>query len=306
MTDYIIASTLVTDELRSAKEERVKTAAGGAGIYALCGIKLWNDQVMPVTGVGEDFEALYGPWFHRNHISTDGLTVKDKHTPYNIVQYDPRGGRREIPRYGPEHYQKMETSPKELEPYIQAAKGIYLFKNTCPDFWNELLPMLENRKAKILWEIADDAARPEYLPKVREIAEKIDVFSINLEESCRLLGVRTIHEAAKQLKTWKTGMIFLRQGSAGAVMVTPEETVSVPPADHVQVMDVTGGGNSSSGAVLYGYCCGRTPKECGMMGSIAAAMCLEQFGVPEQIDDGRRKKAVEQLKCWKEKEVGGK
>ena len=49
--DYIIASTVVTDEIRFADKKTVEKKAGGAGIYALCGIRLWCDSVMPVTGV---------------------------------------------------------------------------------------------------------------------------------------------------------------------------------------------------------------------------------------------------------------
>ena len=52
--DYIIASTVVTAEIRFADKKTVEKKAGGAGIYALCGIRLWCDSVMPVTGVGKD------------------------------------------------------------------------------------------------------------------------------------------------------------------------------------------------------------------------------------------------------------
>ena len=45
-------------------------------------------------------------------------------------------------------------------------------------------------------------------------------------------------------------------------MITPEEVVYVPTVDHVNVVDPTGGGNSSSGAVLYGWCSGHTPERC--------------------------------------------
>ena len=54
---YIVASTAVTDEIHFADGKRVETVAGGAGVYALCGIKLWSDDVMLVTGVGADFLA---------------------------------------------------------------------------------------------------------------------------------------------------------------------------------------------------------------------------------------------------------
>ena len=67
--DYIIASTVVTDEIRFADKKTVEKKAGGAGIYALCGIRLWCDSVMPVTGVGKDYAEMFGEWYQKNHIS---------------------------------------------------------------------------------------------------------------------------------------------------------------------------------------------------------------------------------------------
>ncbi len=299
--DFIIASTIVTDEVHFADGKTVKTAAGGAGIYALCGIRLWSDSVMPVAGVGRDYKSLYGAWHEANGIPMEGLSVRDEKTPHNLIRYFQNGERNETPRYGTKHYQKMETRPEDLYAHLKTAKGIYLFKNSSPDFWHRLFPALKNRKAAVLWEISDDAALPEYLKEVQEIAEKIDIFSINLTESCRLLGAEGLEEVIERFKTWKVRLLFLRRGEQGSVLLTPDKTVFVPSAEDVNVVDVTGGGNSSSGAVLYGYCCGYSLEECGRMGSISAAMCLGQFGVPAKIDEEMRKKAYRQLEHWKEK-----
>ena len=70
----------------------------------------------------------------------------------------------------------------------------------------------------------------------------------------------------------------------GAIMITPTKTVYVPAVSDVLAVDPTGGGNSSSGAVLYGFSEGKDLKTCGMMGSISAAMCISSYGVPEVID----------------------
>lgn len=301
--DYIIASTSVTDEIHFADGKTVKKAAGGAGIYALCGIRLWTDRVMPVTGVGEDYASLYASWYRRNGISMEGLILKDEKTPYNIIRYFENGERTETPLYGPEHYKRIEVTPGDLEPYFKRAKGIYLFKNSDGKFWNELLPMAKGRKAAVMWEIANDSACPQYLEEVRSIAEQMDLFSINLTESCRLLGVDTLEEVIARFRSWVgkgLNMIFLRRGFRGAVMITPESVSFVPPVKGVKVIDPTGGGNSSSGAVLYGYCSGYSPGESGIMGSISAAMCLEQFGVPERIEEEKRKEAYRLLDDMKE------
>lgn len=310
--NYIVASTAVTDEIRftagggtdgkEAVVQAVEQIAGGAGIYALCGIKLWSDDVLLVTGVGRDFPKLYGTWFRENGISMDGLIYKDEKTPHNIMVYFEDGERSETPLYGADHYKQVEVAPEELEPYIGTAKGVYIFRNHNPEFWEKILAAKQQSPAKIMWEIANDATKPEHLEEVRSIAVCLDVFSINVTEACKLLGMDTakpVEEVAGMLQGWGIPLVFLRRGSKGALMITPDEIVEVPTVRDVLAVDPTGGGNSSSGAVLYGYCCGFTPEECGLMGSISAAQCLEQYGVPEVFDEGRRaaaRKLLEKMK----------
>lgn len=55
---YIIASTAVTDEIHFVDGKRTEIVAGGAGVYALCGVKLWSDDVMLVTGWEQIFQAF--------------------------------------------------------------------------------------------------------------------------------------------------------------------------------------------------------------------------------------------------------
>lgn len=294
--DYIVASTTVTDEIRFADGKTVKKVAGGAGIYALCGMKLWCDNVMPATGVGRDYPDLYSEWYRINNISMDGLICKDDKTPYNVIQYFEDGERSETPLYGEDHYRRVEVTPEELMPYFQSAKGIYLFKNSNPVFWDQILDLKKEWGAVIMWEIACDVTNPEHLEEIKGIARHIDVFSINLSEAKNMFGADTLEDVVERFKEWKLRMVFLRQGSKGAVMITPDETVCVPAVKNVDVVDPTGGGNSSSGAVLYGFCSGYSPKKCGLMGSIAAAMCLKQYGVPESIGQEERIRAQEMLR----------
>lgn len=289
---YVVVSAAVTDEIHFA-DGRVKIVPGGAGIYALAGIKLWEDDVEIVTGIGKDYKSLHGEWYDNNELSTAGLTEKDEHSPYTIIQYFADGEREEIPKYGLEHFQKLETTAKELEPYLKKADGIYIFKNTDPIFWNEILKMERNPFGKIMWEIAADAAFSENEERVREIASQINIFSINLTEARCLFGISSKDEIVKKLQSWKLELVFLRQGAKGAVMISPQEIVEVPAEADVNVIDPTGGGNSSTGGVLCGVVNHYSPKICGKMGSLSAAMCISQYGVPKKITKEMRKEAYQ-------------
>lgn len=288
MMRYIIASTAVTDEIRFADGRSPEKVAGGAGIYALCGVKLWCDDVMLATGVGRDFDRIYGDWYRKNNLSMEGLIVKDERTPHTVIQYFEDGEREEIPLYGPDHYKKIETVPKDLEGYFKTAKGIYIFKNSEENYWKEILEYKKTSDAKVMWEIGSDAACRENLSLVREIAGQLDIFSVNMTESVKLTGKKELADVIKEYQTWGLPLVFLRRGAQGAVMITPENAVCVPSQKGVSVADPTGGGNSSSGAVLYGFCEGFSPEICGIMGSISAAMCISQYGVPEEITEEMR------------------
>lgn len=293
---YIIASTAVTDEIHFADGKRVETVAGGAGIYALCGIKLWCDDVMLATGVGADFQGIYGKWYEENHISMDGLIIKDEKTPHTVINYFEDGEREEIPLYGSDHYKKIETVPEDLKPYFETAKGIYIFKNSNPEYWEKIIEYKKNSSAKVMWEIGCDATYPENYQNVKKIAKHMDVFSINLTESRNMMAKDNLEEIIKEYQSFDIPLVFLRRGAAGAVMITPNEATYVPSQKNVNVVDPTGGGNSSSGAVLYGFCEGISPEKCGIMGSISAAMCLGQYGVPEKITEEMRQEAMERVK----------
>lgn len=297
--DYIIGSTSVTDELHFPDGTVIEKLAGGAGIYALAGIKLWSDSVEIVTGVGEDYLEIYGDWYKQNKLSTNGLKVRTKKTPHNIITYFENGEREEKPLYGPDHYLNIEVKPEDLEEYFISSKGIYIFKNSNKEFWDKILKMKSIGSAKVMWEIANDATYYENKQKVKEIAKQIDVFSINRTEAFNLLGTKDMNNVIEELIGWDIPLIFLRRGKEGAYIISKGEICEVPSLSNVNVVDPTGGGNSSSGAVLYGFCEGKTPLEAGIMGSISAGMCLEQYGVPKEITNQMRELANKRLKFCK-------
>lgn len=292
---YVIASTAVTDEIRAADGKQVKKVAGGAGIYALCGIKLWDDDVTLATGVGEDYKDIYGSWYEKNNLTMDGLIPKDPKTPHTIIQYFEDGEREETPLYEPDHYLRVEITPEELRPYFEQAKGIYIFKNSNLKFWEQILEMKKTSSAKVMWEIANDATYLDNLAEVERIAKKLDIFSINLTESKSLFGLDDLDEIIKAYQTWDIPLVFLRRGSKGSIMITKDQALAVPSEKGANIVDPTGGGNSSSGAVLCGFCEGKDLKSCAIMGNLSAVMCLSQYGVPEYIDKDLQVEAKKRL-----------
>lgn len=292
---YVFASVAVTDEIRFADGEHLPRIAGGAGIYALCGAKLWDDDVVLATGVGADYDGIYGEWYRKNQLSMEGLIVKDEKTPHTVIQYFEDGEREETPLYGLEHFNRIEIQPEELAPYFGKAKGIYIFKNSNETFWKKIIEYKKDSDSKVMWEIACDATYPENKQAVKKIASYVDILSINLTESKALLGLDELDKIIQEFQSWNLPLVFLRRGSLGSIMITPEQAIAAPAEKNANIVDPTGGGNSSSGAVLCGFCEGQDLETCARMGNLSAVMCLSQYGVPDVISEEMQKEARKRL-----------
>jgi sugar/nucleoside kinase (ribokinase family) len=110
-----------------------------------------------------------------------------------------------------------------------------------------------------------------------------------------LLNSASLAECAQRLLEWGLPVVYLRAGAQGALVLAGGRWLEIPSVSGVEAVDPTGAGNSSSAGVLCGYCQGVSPWEYGVMGSISAAMCVAGYGMPERIDDEKKRWARELL-----------
>lgn len=288
---YIAQSTAVWDAICRPDQTDVINAPGGAGFYALAGMKVWEDDVGLVTGIGADYLERFGSWYRTNRISTSGMIVRDAHTPRTIIRYREDGERLEEPAYGQDHYRKMEVTPVFLRPFGEKVCGVYVFKNIDMSYWKLFFDVKQTYGFAAMWEIAADAALPENRERVQQIAERLDILSINRTEALRLLGKTDLSDVVDIFRTWDVPLIYLRLGSKGVYLIGRGRGVYVPSLPGVAVVDPTGGGNSSSGGALVGYCRGCSLEEIGAMGNVSASFCIAQWGVPKFFDDDLHKEA---------------
>ncbi|TIT07390.1 MAG: adenosine kinase, partial [Mesorhizobium sp.] len=64
----------------------------------------------------------------------------------------------------------------------------------------------------------------------------------------------------------------------GSVIVRGDETVTVDATKIRELVDTTGAGDLYAAGFLYGYTQGRSLKECGDLGSLAAGLVIQQIG----------------------------
>ena len=292
---FIALSTAVTDRIQLADGTRLEPLPGGAGIYALAGMRIWADDVGIVTGVGADYLDHYGEWYGLNGITTAGLIEKDAHTPVTEVVYDADGERNETPVYGRAHYHAVEATPEDLEQFCQNAQGVYIFRNNDPSFWERIFRLKARYGFQIVWEVAANAATLDFSEQTLAIAKRVDMLSINRTESMRLMRVDTFDAVLAEFRLWQRPLVYLRNGADGCYVIREGRVCHVPSVENATAVDVTGGGNSSTGGAFIGFCKGFRLEKIGAMGNVSASFCIAQHGVPRLLDAGMRAEAKKRM-----------
>lgn len=282
--EYVIATTVSTDEVHLADGTVVEHQPGSAGFYALAGVRVFTDQVEICGGIGPEYLARHAQWYQENGVSTQGLTVRSEVSPTTVIHYFPDGSRTDEPNVGLEEFRALDPSLEEVFRCCdQNTKGVYVFKDLDRDYLDGLIGGKLRFGYKLMWEISEDACKPENIDVIESYLKDIDVFSINRGEAKLLYGVEHEEEAEARLANASPNWVFFRRGSEGAHMLSGGRVWDCPSARDITVVDTTGGGNSSSGAVLYACCEGYEPRMAGCMGSAAAAEIIQQFGVPRHF-----------------------
>ena len=104
---YIVQATAVWDFIYLPGSNSAIQAPGGAGFYAMCGMKVWEDAIEIVTGTGSDYLPNIKEWYDNNHLSIDEFLFNVKDTPILIVRYCSADSRDEIRQLGLKHYDNI-------------------------------------------------------------------------------------------------------------------------------------------------------------------------------------------------------
>ena len=294
--EYIIGASVSTDDVYQRDGTFMSHVPGGAGFYALCGMRIFTKDVIITGGVGPSYLSMHGSWYSRNGISTEALDPRciDSVT---VVDYRESEDRTDTPSIGLWEFRKCDPSINEILPYADAGtKGIYAFRHLDVPFLEGLISIGKKHGTKILWEISEDACTPENRAEIERLAGEVDVFSINRHELSLLYQTDDEEEALQRLVPVIRNAAFVRRGKDGAAVVDGGDgsVIYTKPCRKRAAIDTTGCGNASSAAFLYGYAEGKSLRECADMGAVAASYILAQFGPPLEITDEMMKEAAEE------------
>jgi len=155
---YASLGSSIVDNIIRRDGTKIENIAGGMAVFAYAGMRLYTDDVMLLTGVGDDYDRFYGDWIERNSVPRQGLIRRHEHTMNIVLSYDDdKGGYVTHSIYGDDehrarHQAALDIGGEALEPFAKDIEWLYLGWN-----WLQDRPGIDKLKEKygfkIMWEI---------------------------------------------------------------------------------------------------------------------------------------------------------
>jgi sugar/nucleoside kinase (ribokinase family) len=182
----------------------------------------------------------------------------------------------------------VDFRPEDLDlDLIGNAKVVYLEgylfdRDAAKAAFREAARAAKEAGAKVALTLSDafcvDRHRDDFRALVRHGA---DIVFANEKEITSLYQVNSFEEAADRAMN-DCEMAVLTRSEAGSIIVAAGETIEIE-AEKARVVDLTGAGDLYSAGFLYGLTHGASLRECGRLGSLAAAEAISHIGARPEI-----------------------
>ena len=292
-TQYFTLTQMIIDDVYFPWGATKLNQLGG-GTYTVAGTRVWSDQVGFCCLIGPDFEETYSKWFRDNQIDM-ATVLKEKNTCHAKIHYFEDGEREELLLPGCGSHYEMLSRFTDIPERYRTAKGMYFFKDVDEPYWEQAKNWLGSYSGISCWEIAGNAAVHECKDAIADRLSYVDLFSLNLTEGKRITRETEPLRVVDVLRQMHADNVILRMGAKGALAAKDGAVWEIPAAP-ANVVDVTGGGNSSTGGFLVGYCESEGDiAYAARCAAVSASFIIEQWGVPPLMDAAFRKQAEARL-----------
>jgi sugar/nucleoside kinase (ribokinase family) len=287
-------SHVVIDEIMLDGERLATAELGGAGTYAAMGQALaWRDQgeAVLVSGVGDDFPPEFREALRASGVSDRALVSVHPLTPRTVLHYRREHERAEKPVLGDAHFANARPRAQWLDPAMTPT-AVYLFARVDEDIWEDVEQFITAR-IPLTWEVDVASCDRTQLDAVLRRGSNGIALSLNQYELGRLAGLSKSHSlddlvtAACNLAP-SFGLVALRLGSAGALIVTRDGTVLRASPQPGDVVDTTGAGNAFTGALSVAWAVEDDVDLILKRAMAAAAVTIRQYGPSLPLTDELR------------------
>ncbi|MGH6760708.1 MAG: adenosine kinase [Phyllobacterium sp.] len=126
-----------------------------------------------------------------------------------------------------------------------------------------------------------DRYRDEFLDLMR--SGTVDIVFANEVELKSLYQTSSFEEGINAIRN-DCALAAVTRSEHGSVIVTRDETVSVPAIRIDELVDTTGAGDLYAAGFLYGYTNELSLQDCGRLGSLTAGLVIQQIGPRPQLN----------------------
>jgi sugar/nucleoside kinase (ribokinase family) len=120
-----------------------------------------------------------------------------------------------------------------------------------------------------------DRYRDEFLDLMR--SGTVDIVFANTHEIKSLYQTSSFEAAVDAIRK-DCKLAAVTRSEKGSLIVRGNETIEIDATPVEEIVDTTGAGDLYAAGFLYGYTAGRSLKECGDLGSLAAGLVIQQIG----------------------------
>ncbi len=272
----VVVGSLALDTVRTPFGE-VEEVLGGSGSYFALAARLFT-PVSLVAVVGKDFPPAHLELLGRAGIDLEHVEVAEGKTfRWGGVYGDDLNTRETLFT----HLNVFERFRPRLDRSLADVRHLFL-ANIDPDLQAEVLAQVRDPELVV----ADTmnfwiASKREAL--VRTLAD-VDIFILNDGEARQLAGEANLWKAGRLILGMGPGVVVIKKGEHGAILLTREESFSAPSYPIEMVYDPTGAGDSFAGGFM-GYLVaggGQGPgalRRAVVYGTVAASFSVERFSV---------------------------
>jgi sugar/nucleoside kinase (ribokinase family) len=273
----LVVGSVAFDALESPYG-KVHRAVGGAATYFAVAASFFT-PVNLVGIVGDDFTEVDAQIFRGRTINLDGLERAPGKTFFWAGRYSQNLNERVT--LATELNVFAEFKPRLPETY-RGSEYVFL-ANIAPDLQRDVLHQVK-RKPKLAAMDTMNYWIERTNAELRETLKRVDILMINDSETRELSNEHNLLRAAKHIFKMGPGILVVKRGEYGAMMVDKRGVFSVPAFPLEEPHDPTGAGDSFAGGFM-GYLAGSKStsdaslRRAMVYGSVLGSFAVEKFGL---------------------------
>ena len=240
----LIVASLAYDGIET-KEYKVDNILGGAGTYICLSVKHFDNNCSIISVVGNDFQDKDIKLLESCGVDISGIKIEenDKTFYWSCIYTD--------------NFKERITTKTELNvmanfnPLIPNEKSnpdILVLGNLHPEIQLSAINQLKNKPSAIILDTMNYWIE-NFSETVKEVISKVDIISINDEESEMITGQKDLSEAASVLHSMGPKYVIIKKGRNGAELFNYEKRYVTGVFEVEKVIDPTGAGDCFIGGI---------------------------------------------------------